>query len=120
MGVFERVLVALRERIPIKLEHEDVMKSSRGSGGGKQRDKVDVFRGSERFPSLSLSLSRLLRKRQGASLVVLFVCCTADYQMAFFFRTTNDKHVVLLKVNLRLSFRLRADGAHRRLSECLD
>ncbi|GAA5899143.1 uncharacterized protein JCM6883_005121 [Sporobolomyces salmoneus] len=65
VGVFERMLVALRERIPRKLEQEDIT-GRKGGGGGKQKDKVDVFRGT-------------------------------DYQMAFFFRRTNDKHVVLLK-----------------------
>lgn len=55
MGVFERMLVALRERIPIKMEQEviNLRGSSRGGGGGgsggKQKDKVDVFRGSKFF-----------------------------------------------------------------------
>ncbi|GAA5949799.1 hypothetical protein JCM3765_007695 [Sporobolomyces pararoseus] len=70
VGVLERILIALRERIPLKLEQEEIGVNNRGGGGGKssgkQKDKVDVFRGS-------------------------------DYQMAFFFRKTNDKHVVLLK-----------------------
>lgn len=54
MGVFERLLVALRERIPRKVEQEDLMYSSRNKQGGKSKDKVDVFRGCK------LSLSPLL------------------------------------------------------------
>ncbi|GAA6064787.1 hypothetical protein JCM10212_004958 [Sporobolomyces blumeae] len=63
-SVFERMLVALKDRIPLKLQQEDVL--GRAKKHQRQRDKVDVFRG-------------------------------ADYQMAFFFRKTTDKHVVLLK-----------------------
>ncbi|GAA5836229.1 hypothetical protein JCM11251_007401 [Rhodosporidiobolus azoricus] len=60
-NVLERMLFALRDRIPLKLQEEGAGKRS-----GKEKSKVDVFRG-------------------------------ADYQMAFFFRRANDKHVVLLK-----------------------
>ncbi|GAA5923314.1 uncharacterized protein JCM15063_003607 [Sporobolomyces koalae] len=67
VGVFERILVALKDRIPIKIQQEDITNRYHKSGSGpKHKDKVDVFRGT-------------------------------DYQMAFFFRKTNDKHVVLLK-----------------------
>ncbi|GAA6018177.1 hypothetical protein JCM11491_005621 [Sporobolomyces phaffii] len=80
VGVFERMLVALKERIPTKLEQEGIVaKGAHKSGGGaaaaaagKPKDKVDVFRGT-------------------------------DYQMAFFFRKTNDRHVVLLKASFFLS-----------------
>ncbi|GAA5899129.1 hypothetical protein JCM6882_004624 [Rhodosporidiobolus microsporus] len=60
-NVLERMLFALRDRIPLKLAQEGTGKKS-----GKEKSHVDVFRG-------------------------------ADYQMAFFFRRANDKHVVLLK-----------------------
>ncbi|GAA5865108.1 hypothetical protein JCM1840_005742 [Sporobolomyces johnsonii] len=59
-SVLERMLFALKDRIPLKLAQEQEKKK------GKERTQVDVFRG-------------------------------ADYQMAFFFRRTSDKHVVLLK-----------------------
>jgi chorismate synthase len=58
VGVFERILIALRERIPLKLEQDDLNNNTSrrqgGGGGGKQKDKVDVFRGSE-FSLLTLS-----------------------------------------------------------------
>ncbi|GAA5858284.1 hypothetical protein JCM8547_004634 [Rhodosporidiobolus lusitaniae] len=60
-NVLERMLFALKDRIPLKLAQE-----GEGKKSGKEKTQVDVFRG-------------------------------ADYQMAFFFRRSNDKHVVLLK-----------------------
>ncbi|GAA5828100.1 hypothetical protein JCM5353_005218 [Sporobolomyces roseus] len=66
VGVFERILVALKDRIPLKLQLEEIGRGTKSSSGKQKREKVDVFRGT-------------------------------DYQMAFFFRKTNDKHVVLLK-----------------------
>ncbi|BGP44375.1 hypothetical protein JCM10450v2_000186 [Rhodotorula kratochvilovae] len=64
-SVLERMLFALKDRIPLKLRQEDEARAKTVKGA-KERVQVDVFRG-------------------------------ADYQMAFFFRTANDKHVVLLK-----------------------
>ncbi|GAA6033769.1 hypothetical protein JCM8097_004425 [Rhodosporidiobolus ruineniae] len=61
-GVLERMLFALKDRIPLKLAQEEGNRKK----SGKEKTQVDVFRG-------------------------------ADYQMAFFFRRANDKHVVLLK-----------------------
>ncbi|BGP28408.1 hypothetical protein JCM10296v2_000140 [Rhodotorula toruloides] len=60
-SVLERMLFALKDRIPLKLQQE-----GQGKSKGKEKTHVDVFRG-------------------------------ADYQMAFFFRRSGDKHVVLLK-----------------------
>ncbi|GAA6046545.1 hypothetical protein JCM3770_006202 [Rhodotorula araucariae] len=64
-SVLERMLFALKDRIPLKLRQEDEARG-KAAKGAKERVQVDVFRG-------------------------------ADYQMAFFFRHANDKHVVLLK-----------------------
>ncbi|BGP52562.1 hypothetical protein JCM8202v2_000117 [Rhodotorula sphaerocarpa] len=60
-SVLERMLMALRDRIPLKLAQEGP-----GKAKGREKTQVDVFRGT-------------------------------DYQMAFFFRRSSDKHVVLLK-----------------------
>lgn len=54
VGVFERILVALKDRIPLKLQQEDLGKVN--SGSKQKREKVDVFRGSK-LPSPSRSLS---------------------------------------------------------------
>ncbi|KAK4057760.1 hypothetical protein OIO90_001408 [Microbotryomycetes sp. JL221] len=61
----DRVLYALKERIPAKLEKERSQGKKKGPAA-KEKTHVDVYRGS-------------------------------DYQMAFFFRRTSKKHVVLLK-----------------------
>ncbi|ORY80275.1 hypothetical protein BCR35DRAFT_304469 [Leucosporidium creatinivorum] len=60
----ERVLFALKERIPVKLTKD--AEGAKKRSGAKEKANVDVYRG-------------------------------ADYQIAFFFRKTGQKHVVLLK-----------------------
>ncbi|GAA5935244.1 hypothetical protein JCM3775_007247 [Rhodotorula graminis] len=60
--ILDKMLVALKDRIPLKLAKEIDPKKK----GGKERRQVDVYRGT-------------------------------GYQMAFYFRSANDKHVVLLK-----------------------
>lgn len=55
VGVFERILVALKDRIPLKLQMEEIGRASKSSSGKQKREKVDVFRGSK-FISSSLSL----------------------------------------------------------------
>ncbi|BGP21263.1 hypothetical protein Rt10032_c19g6242 [Rhodotorula toruloides] len=70
-SVLERMLFALKDRIPLKLQQE-----GQGKSKGKEKTHVDVFRG-------------------------------ADYQMAFFFRRSGDKHVVLLK-DKHVTYTIRA------------
>ncbi|BGP12296.1 hypothetical protein JCM10213v2_000209 [Rhodosporidiobolus nylandii] len=72
--VLERMLYALKDRIPLKLAQEGT-----GKRTGKEKTQVDVFRG-------GLTDGGHMGER-----------CTADYQMAFFFRRAYDKHVVMLK-----------------------
>lgn len=56
--MFERILVALKDRIPLKLQLEEIGRGTKSSSGKQKREKVDVFRGSK-FIFLSLSLSSL-------------------------------------------------------------
>ena len=89
-SVLERMLLALRDRIPLKLAQEGP-----GKAKGREKTQVDVFRGGQSRP-LSLSLRALAPHRTDGSSART---CAADYQMAFFFRRASDKHVVLLKVH---------------------
>jgi len=66
VGVFERILVALKDRIPLKLQLEEIGRGSKSSSGKQKREKVDVFRGSK-FINLSLSLSVHADERVGGN-----------------------------------------------------
>lgn len=96
-GVLERVLFALKDRIPLKLQQE-----GDGKKHGKEKTHVDVFRGGTFAPSLVFLLFSS-EKDDADFCLYRLPLHTADYQMAFFFRRSNDKHVVLLKVRLPFS-----------------
>lgn len=95
-SVLERMLIALRDRIPRKLEQEGLASKTKG----REKTQVDVFRGSESAGSARVHSAACPRE----VLIPRYLpparrARTADYQMAFFFRKSSDKHVVLLKVS---------------------
>lgn len=75
----------MKERIPTKLGKE--MEGAKKRSSAKEKTIVDVYRGCE-------SLQRALAVSADVARPA------ADYQIAFFFRRTGKKHVVLLKVRL--------------------
>lgn len=85
--ILDRLLFALRDRIPAKVKADELKK-----GPGKDKVLVDVFRGGMFLPVL-----HGFDQTDGSSRDFVG-SLLADYQIAYYFRKSNQAHVVLLKV----------------------
>lgn len=108
-SILNRVLGALKLRIPPKLRKDKILAEQR-KGSAKARSDIDVYRGREFPTEHPHKLSQLIR--------FLTTTIIDNYQVAFFFRSV-PFHRVNLSLKTPLTFKLsRTDRPHKNTLYC--